>query len=43
MSHDIADAALWLASDACFVTGENLQVNGGLGLPRLPEAFPEER
>lgn len=33
---DIAEAALWLASDACFMTGENLQVNGGLTLRRNP-------
>ena len=26
---DIASAALWLASDDCFMTGENLQVSGG--------------
>jgi 2-hydroxycyclohexanecarboxyl-CoA dehydrogenase len=33
---DTADAALWLASDRCFMTGENLQVNGGLTLRRNP-------
>jgi NAD(P)-dependent dehydrogenase (short-subunit alcohol dehydrogenase family) len=33
---DIADAALWLASDGCFMTGQNLQVNGGLTLRRNP-------
>lgn len=33
---DVADAALWLASDECFVTGQNLQVNGGLTLRRNP-------
>jgi NAD(P)-dependent dehydrogenase (short-subunit alcohol dehydrogenase family) len=33
---DIAEAALWLASDACFMTGQNLQVNGGLTLRRNP-------
>lgn len=26
---DIAAAALWLASDDCFMTGENLQISGG--------------
>jgi 2-hydroxycyclohexanecarboxyl-CoA dehydrogenase len=31
-SDDIAAAAVWLASDECFMTGENLQVNGGLAL-----------
>jgi 2-hydroxycyclohexanecarboxyl-CoA dehydrogenase len=33
---DVAEAALWLASDACFMTGQNLQVNGGLTLRRNP-------
>ena len=33
---DIANAALWLASDDCFMTGQNLQVNGGLTLRRNP-------
>ncbi len=31
-SDDIAAAAVWLASDECFMTGENLQINGGLTL-----------
>lgn len=35
---DIAAAAVWLASDECFMTGENLQVNGGLTLRRNPTA-----
>ena len=35
-SEDIADAAVWLASDDCFMTGQNLQVNGGLTLRRNP-------
>lgn len=35
-SEDIAEAAAWLASDACFMTGQNLQVNGGLTLRRNP-------
>ena len=35
---DIASAAVWLASDECFMTGENLQVNGGLTLRRNPTA-----
>ncbi|MBE0597895.1 MAG: SDR family oxidoreductase [Desulfuromonadales bacterium] len=42
-AEDIAEAAVWLASDACFVTGQNLQVNGGLTLrrnPRLSEILP---
>ena len=33
---DIAAAAVWLASDECFMTGENLQVNGGLLLRGNP-------
>jgi 2-hydroxycyclohexanecarboxyl-CoA dehydrogenase len=33
---DIAEAALWLASDGCFMTGQNVQVNGGLTLRRNP-------
>jgi NAD(P)-dependent dehydrogenase (short-subunit alcohol dehydrogenase family) len=33
---DVADAALWLASDHCFMTGQVLQVNGGLTLRRNP-------
>jgi NAD(P)-dependent dehydrogenase (short-subunit alcohol dehydrogenase family) len=36
---DVADAALWLAGTA-FVTGLNLQVNGGNQLRRYP--YPEE-
>jgi NAD(P)-dependent dehydrogenase (short-subunit alcohol dehydrogenase family) len=35
-SDDLAAAAVWLASDECFMTGENLQVNGGLTLRRNP-------
>ena len=37
-SDDIAAAALWLASDEAFVTGENMQVNGGLTLRGNPQA-----
>lgn len=33
---DIAEAAVWLASDECFMTGQNLQINGGLTLRRNP-------
>lgn len=33
---DIAAAAVWLASNECFMTGENLQVNGGFSLRRHP-------
>jgi 2-hydroxycyclohexanecarboxyl-CoA dehydrogenase len=35
-SDDIAAAAVFLASDECFMTGENVQVNGGLTLRRNP-------
>ncbi|MBC2667924.1 SDR family oxidoreductase [Novosphingobium piscinae] len=35
-SEDVAEAVAWLASDACFVTGQVLQVNGGLTLRRNP-------
>jgi 2-hydroxycyclohexanecarboxyl-CoA dehydrogenase len=35
-SEDIAAAVVWLASDECFMTGQNLQVNGGLTLRRNP-------
>ncbi len=35
-SNDIAHAVLWLADDASFVTGQNLQINGGLTLRRNP-------
>jgi NAD(P)-dependent dehydrogenase (short-subunit alcohol dehydrogenase family) len=35
-SEDIAAAVAWLASDECFVSGQNLQVNGGLTLRGNP-------
>ena len=35
-SEDIAEAVAWLASDSCFMTGQVLQVNGGLTLRRNP-------
>lgn len=35
-SDDIAAAVVWLGSEECFMTGENLQVNGGLTLRRNP-------
>lgn len=33
---DVAAACVWLGSDECFMTGENLQVNGGLTLRGNP-------
>lgn len=33
---EIAAAALWLVEDECFMTGENLQVSGGLLMRRNP-------
>jgi len=33
---DIAEASVWLARDQCFMTGQVLQVNGGLTLRRNP-------
>jgi NAD(P)-dependent dehydrogenase (short-subunit alcohol dehydrogenase family) len=35
-AEDVASAAVWLASDESFITGEVLQVNGGLTLRRNP-------
>lgn len=35
---DIANAALWLASQESFITGQVLQINGGLTLRRNPSA-----
>lgn len=32
---DIAEAALWLVGDRCFVSGENIQVSGGTAMHRL--------
>lgn len=36
-SQDVANACLWLASDEAFLTGENLQPNGGLALRGNPQ------
>lgn len=35
-AEDIAAAVAWLATDECFMTGQNLQVNGGLTLRANP-------
>ena len=35
-AEDIANAVLWLASDESFITGQVLQINGGLTLRRNP-------
>jgi len=35
-SEDIADAAVWLAQDGSFITGQTLQINGGLNLRGNP-------
>lgn len=35
-SEDIAEAVVWMASEGCFMTGQNLQVNGGLTLRGNP-------
>jgi NAD(P)-dependent dehydrogenase (short-subunit alcohol dehydrogenase family) len=40
---DIAEAACWLARDECFMTGQALQVNGGLTLRRNPLTADLER
>lgn len=42
-SEDIAAAAVFLASDECFMSGENLQINGGLCLRGNPSRQDVER
>ncbi len=42
-SDDVAQACLWLCSDAAFVTGQNIQPNGGLILRGNPQAVDIER
>ena len=37
-SEDVAAAAVFLCSDECFLSGQNLQVNGGLTLRRNPRS-----
>jgi NAD(P)-dependent dehydrogenase (short-subunit alcohol dehydrogenase family) len=36
--NDVANAALWLASDECFTTGDFIRVSAGIHLNRLPTA-----
>ena len=38
MSVSNASAAVFLCSDECFLSGQNLQVNGGLTLRRNPRS-----
>ncbi|GAB4142282.1 MAG: 3-oxoacyl-[acyl-carrier-protein] reductase [Sphingomonadales bacterium] len=40
---DIAEAAVWLARDQCFMTGQLVQINGGLTLRRNPLMADLER
>lgn len=40
---DVAHAAAWLASDECFITGENIQVNGGTAIHALRLADEQDR
>ena len=42
-SEDIAEACVWLSQDNCFMTGDVLQVNGGLTLRRNPLMADIER
>lgn len=42
-SEDIAAAAVWLASEECFMSGQNLQVNGGLTLRGNPSRDTVDR
>ena len=37
-SEDIAKTAIWLASDDAYITGQNIQANGGLTLRGNPQA-----
>ena len=37
-SDDVAAAAVWLSSDEAFVTGENVQINGGLTMRGNPQS-----
>ena len=39
---DVANTCLWLATDEAFVTGQNIQPNGGLTLRGNPQAVDLE-
>ena len=41
-SEDVAHACLWLCTDTAFVTGQNIQPNGGLTLRGNPQAIDIE-
>lgn len=42
-TEDVANACLWLCSDEAFLTGQNIQPNGGLTLRGNPQAVDIER
>lgn len=42
-SDDVANACLWLCTDEAFLTGQNIQANGGLTLRGNPQAVDIER
>lgn len=42
-SDDVANACLWLCTDEAFLTGQNIQPNGGLTLRGNPQAVDIER
>ena len=42
-SEDVANACLWLCTDEAFLTGQNIQPNGGLTLRGNPQAGDIER
>jgi len=37
-SEDVAQACLWLCNDSAFVTGQNIQPNGGVTMRGNPQA-----
>lgn len=42
-AEDVANACLWLCTDEAFLTGQNIQPNGGLTLRGNPQAIDIER